>query len=88
MVGVVGFVFCVGDVVCVVGYCWFVVVGCEMSVFFEVIGILVSFDGFCVINNLFFVIVECELCVIIGLNGVGKIIFMDIVIGKICLNDG
>lgn len=59
-----------------------------MVEFFEVNGIFVIFDGFKVINNLVFSIGYVELCVIIGLNGVGKIIFMDIVIGKMWFDEG
>lgn len=48
----------------------------------------VSFDGFKVFNDLNLYIKKGELCCFIGVNGVGKIIFMDVIIGKICFDIG
>lgn len=44
---------------------------------------MVSFDGFRVFNYLIFFMNLGELWVIIGFNGVGKIIFLDVIIGKV-----
>lgn len=50
--------------------------------------IIVSFDGFKVFNDLMFYIKFGELCCIIGFNGVGKFMLMDVIIGKIWFDIG
>lgn len=46
---------------------------------------MVFFDGFKVVDDLFFYLDFKEICVIIGFNGVGKIIVLDLICGKICV---
>lgn len=51
-------------------------------------GVIKFFDGFKVLNSLLFMVKLGELCVIIGFNGVGKIIMMDVIIGKLKFDEG
>lgn len=56
--------------------------GCMIGgVVMEMKNIILCFGGVVVIKDIFFDICEGEICVIIGLNGVGKFLMLNVILG-------